>query len=131
METEKSLLKEFVSGGWIVPLIGAGAMLARLLSSDSNLTVLNQIKRIITAALSSGVAWFVLEQTDISSLYKAVTYGIIGVISPEIINGIVKIGMKFAADPLKSKLEQPYETNHGNSIITTKQRALTASTPRS
>jgi hypothetical protein len=101
METEKSLLKEFVSGGWIVPLIGAGAMLARLLSSDSNLTVLNQIKRIITAAISSGVAWFVLEQTDISSLYKAVTYGIIGVISPEIINGIVKIGIKFAADPLK------------------------------
>jgi 3-dehydroquinate synthase class II len=101
METEKSLLKEFVNGGWIVPLIGAGAMLARLLSSDSNLTVLNQIKRIITAALSSGVAWFVLEQTDISSLYKAITYGIIGVISPEVITGIVNVGMKFAADPFK------------------------------
>jgi hypothetical protein len=101
METEKSLLKEFVNGGWIVPLIGAGAMLARLLSSDSNLTIANQIKRVITAALSSGVAWFVLEQTDISSLYKAVTYGIIGVISPEVISGIVKIGMKFAADPFK------------------------------
>jgi hypothetical protein len=101
METEKSLLKEFVNGGWIVPLIGAGAMLARLLSSDSNLTVLNQIKRIITAAISSGVAWFVLEQTDISSLYKAITYGIIGVISPEVITGIVNVGMKFAADPFK------------------------------
>lgn len=101
METEKSLLKEFVNGGWIVPLIGAGAMLARLLSSDSNLTIKTQIKRVITAALSSGVAWFVLEQTDISSLYKAVTYGIIGVVSPEVISGIVKIGARFAADPLK------------------------------
>jgi len=71
------------------------------LSSDSNLTVLNQIKLIITAAISSGVAWFVLEQTDISSLYKAITYGIIGVISPEVITGIVNVGMKFAADPFK------------------------------
>jgi hypothetical protein len=101
METEKSLLKEFVEHGWIVPLIGAGAMLARLLSSDNNLTIANQIKRIITAAISSGVAWFVLEQTDISSLYKAITYGIIGVISPEVITGIVNVGMKFAADPFK------------------------------
>ena len=38
MEPDKSLLEEFVSGGWIVPLIGAGGMLARLLSSGNKLT---------------------------------------------------------------------------------------------
>ena len=51
-----------------------------------------QFKRITTAAIASAIAWFVLEQTDISSLYKAVTYGIIGVVSPEVIGGLVKLG---------------------------------------
>jgi len=101
MDQEKSLLEEFLKGGWLVPLVGAGGMLARLLSSGSQLSFVEQIKRIITAALSSAVAWFILEQTDISSLYKAITYGIIGVISPEVITGIVKLGAKFAANPGK------------------------------
>ena len=99
MEPEKSLLKEFLQGGWVVPLIGAGAMLARLLSGENNYTWFQQLKKILTAGLSAGIAWFILEQTEISSLYKAVTYGIIGVISPEVIAGIVKIGKRFAANP--------------------------------
>jgi len=101
MEPEKSLIKEFISGGWIIPLIGAGAMLARLLSSDTKLTWVQQLKKIVTAALASLIAWFVLEQTDIPSVYKAVTYGIIGVISPEVITGVVKLGKRFAANPEK------------------------------
>ncbi len=101
MEPEKSLLKEFVGGGWVIPLIGAAAMLARLLSSQAEMTVADQLKKIASAAIAAGIAWFVLEQTDISSLYKAITYGIIGVVSPEIINGIVKIGKKFQSSPEK------------------------------
>ena len=76
-------------------------MLARLLSSDTKLTWVQQLKKIVTAALASLIAWFVLEQTDIPSVYKAVTYGIIGVISPEVITGIVKLGKRFAANPEK------------------------------
>ena len=101
MEPEKSLIKEFINGGWIIPLIGAAAMLARLLSSDTKLTWVQQLKKITTAAIASLVAWFLLEQTDIPSVYKAVTYGIIGVISPEIITGLVKLGKRFAANPEK------------------------------
>ncbi len=101
MEPEKSLLKEFVDGGWVIPLIGAAAMLARLLSSEVKISISDQLKKILSAAISSGIAWFVLEQTDISSLYKAITYGIIGVISPEIINGIVKLAKKFQTNPEK------------------------------
>ena len=101
MEPERSILKEFISGGWLVPLIGAAAMFARLLSAPNKLSVRQQFKRIFTAALASGVAWFVLEQTDISSLYKAITYGIIGVVSPEVIGGLVKLAQKFEANPLK------------------------------
>jgi hypothetical protein len=101
METEKSLFKEFIEGGWVIPLIGAAAMSARLLSSEANMTVKEQLKKILSAAILAGIAWFVLEQIDISSLYKAITYGVIGVISPEIINGIVKLGKKFQSSPEK------------------------------
>ena len=99
MDQEKSMLKAFIEGGWVIPLIGAIAMIARILSSDAKLTTWDLVKKITTAAIASGIAWFVLEQTDISSLYKAITYGIIGVISPEIISGIVKIGQRFSKNP--------------------------------
>ena len=56
MEPEKSLLKEFLSGGWVVPLIGAGAMLARLLSGENNYTWGQQLKKILTAGISAGIA---------------------------------------------------------------------------
>lgn len=99
MEPEKSLLKEFINGGWVIPLIGAAAMLARLLSTRNAGTYIQQIQKIFSAAIASGISWFILEQTDIGSLYKAITYGIIGVISPEIIAGIVKLGKRFSQNP--------------------------------
>tara|TARA_B100000963_G_scaffold145630_1_gene126815 strand:- start:1036 stop:1353 length:318 start_codon:yes stop_codon:yes gene_type:complete len=99
MEPEKSLLKEFLNGGWLVPLVGAAAMFARLLSGQNELSIKQQLKRILTAAIAAGIAWFVLEQTDVSSLTKAITYGIIGVVSPEVISGIVRIGERFAKNP--------------------------------
>ena len=101
MEPEKSILKEFLNGGWLVPLVGAAAMFARLLSGNSGLSLKQQFKRVITAAIAAGIAWFVLEQTDVSSLTKAITYGIIGVISSEVISCIVLLGEKFAKNPEK------------------------------
>lgn len=101
MEPEKSLIKEFVDGGWVIPLIGSAAMLARLLSAQKKIGIIEYGKKITVAAISSSIAWFILEQTDLSSLYKAICYGVIGVISPEIINGIIKLGKKFQADPEK------------------------------
>ena len=90
-----------MGGGWLVPLIGAGAMFARLLSSPNNLTIVQQFKRIVAAGLTAGIAWFILEQVDIASLYKAMTYGIIGVVSPEVIGGVVKLGKRFQNNPTK------------------------------
>jgi len=101
MDPEKSIIKEFLQGGWLVPLIGAAAMFARLLSAPNELSVKQQFKRIFTAAIAAGGAWFILEQTDISSLTKAITYGIIGVVSPEVIGGVVKMAKKFEKNPFK------------------------------
>lgn len=101
MEPEKSIIKEFLSGGWLVPLIGAAAMFARLLTGTNHLTVKEQFKKIAIAAIAAGIAWFILEQTEVSSLMKAVTYGIIGAVSPEVIGGIVCLAKKFEKHPLK------------------------------
>ena len=101
MEPEKSMLREFINGGWIIPLIGAAGMLARLMTAKKQYTIIEQLKNILSAAIASSIAWFILEQTDISSFYKAITYGVIGVVSPEIINGIIKLAKQFERSPEK------------------------------
>lgn len=99
MEPPTTLLQKFLESGWIIPLIGAGGMIARLLSADTTFTLKQQIKKIVTAAVASTITWFVLEQTGMSSLYKAVIYGVIGVISPEIISGLIRLANKFEKYP--------------------------------
>jgi hypothetical protein len=42
-----------------------------------------------------------LEQTDISSLTKAVIYGIVGVISPEVLQGLAKLAKQVSKNPQK------------------------------
>lgn len=95
------MLREFINGGWIIPLIGAAGMLARLMTAKKQYTVIEQLKNILSAAIASSIAWFILEQTDISSFYKAITYGVIGVVSPEIIGGIIKLAKHFERTPEK------------------------------
>ena len=101
MEPERSLLKEFLEGGWVIPLVGAAGMLARLLTAKKTYTIVEHFKNIFSAAIASTIAWFILEQVDIPSLYKAITYGIIGVISPEIIGGIIRLAKHFERSPEK------------------------------
>jgi hypothetical protein len=98
-EPHKSLFQAFLEGGWLVPLVGAAGMIARILSSHESITIQLLYKRIPAAAISSGIAWYILEQTDISSLYRAVIYGIVGVISPEVIDGIVTLARKISSNP--------------------------------
>ena len=101
MEPERSLLKEFLDGGWIIPLVGAAGMLARLMTAKKQYTIIEQLKNIVSAAIAAAITWFILEQVDIPSLYKAITYGIVGVVSPEIIGGIIKLAKHFERSPEK------------------------------
>lgn len=101
MEPDKTLIKDFLDGGWIIMMIGGAAMLARLLSSSAKLSIGEHFKKIISAAIASGIAWFILKDVQGWELYKAIAYGIVGVISPEIIDGIITIGKKFAKNPEK------------------------------
>ena len=85
-------------------------MIARILSSQEKITASLLFKRIPAAAISSAIAWYILEQTEISSLYKAVIYGIVGVISPEVIDGMVSFARKISQNPTRFL---PWVNNHG------------------
>lgn len=94
------LFKDFFAGGWVVVLIGAAGMTARMLSSrDEVIPVKTFISNIITAMLCSCIAWFIVEQWEISSIWKAIIYGLVGLNSPEIVKGLTTIGKAFASDP--------------------------------
>jgi len=93
------IVKEFISGGWIVTLLGAIGMAARLFMGNEKIGCIQQLKRIMAAAMFSTIAWFILEQVDVSSLTKAICYGIIGVISPEVLQGLTTLSKRFAKKP--------------------------------
>jgi len=99
MDSEKSLIQEFLDGGWIIPLIGAASMLARLVSLNDKSGIVCQLKRIFVASLTSTIMWALIHDLPILDLHKAVIYGITGVISPEIIQGVVNFGKKFSKTP--------------------------------
>jgi predicted MFS family arabinose efflux permease len=91
----------FFSGGWIVLLIGAAGMIARLATSKNpEDKTLGQIASNIAAAMiASLIAWFILEQFEVASMYKAIAYGMVGLNSPELLTGIIKISTNFANNP--------------------------------
>lgn len=99
MDPEKSLLSEFLDGGWIIPLIGAASMFARLLSTNDRSGIVCQLKKVFVASLASTIVWALIQDVQLLDLHKAVIYGITGVISPEIIQGIVNLGKRFSKAP--------------------------------
>ena len=101
MKNLNEFIPAFLNGGWVVLLIGAAGMIARLVTSNSpEETSANSIvKNIMAAMITSLLAWFILEQFEIKSLYKALIYGLGGLNSPEILSGILKISTSFSNNP--------------------------------
>ena len=101
MDTEKSILQQFLDGGWIIPVIGAASMFARILSMNDRTGIACQLKNIFVASLTTTIMWVLIRDIQILDFHKAIIYGVTGVISPEIIAGIVNLGRKFSKSPDK------------------------------
>jgi NhaP-type Na+/H+ or K+/H+ antiporter len=102
MADDKDLFKLFLESGWMVSIIGAAGMLARLISNPlkrANWT--DYLRKIIVASMTSTIAWFIVEQMDISSITKAITYGVVGVVSPELIDGLTNLAKTISKNPAK------------------------------
>jgi predicted MFS family arabinose efflux permease len=101
MDNLSKFIPLFLSGGWIVLLIGAAGMIARLATSKNpeDKTPSQVISNIFASMIASLIAWFILEQFEVASMYKAITYGLVGLNSPELLTGVVKISTNFANNP--------------------------------
>ena len=104
----ENFIKNFLEGGWVVLLIGAAGMVARLVTTNENQSGADVAKKMISSMIASLIAWFIMEQFEMDSMYKAIAYGLVGLNSPEIIQGVLKISGQFASDPMSFlKKEQP------------------------
>jgi predicted MFS family arabinose efflux permease len=101
MDSLDQFIPLFIHGGWVVLLIGAAGMVARLATSKNpeDKTPMQVINNIITAMIASLLAWFILEQFEVASMYKAISYGLVGLNSPELLSGIIKLSTGFANNP--------------------------------
>ena len=101
MKNLNDFIPEFLNGGWVVLLIGAAGMIARLITTNSPEETGGSsiVRNILSAMITSLLAWFILEQFEINSLYKALIYGLAGLNSPEILKGILKITTSFSNNP--------------------------------
>jgi uncharacterized membrane protein YeaQ/YmgE (transglycosylase-associated protein family) len=96
----ENFIKNFLGGGWVVLLIGAAGMVARLVTTNENQSFGDVIKKMISAMIASLIAYFILEQFEVDPMYKAIAYGLVGLNSPELINGVLKISGQFQSDPM-------------------------------
>lgn len=101
MEPEKSILKEFVAGGWIIVLLGTATMFARILVDGEKNTICTALRKIVAAAILTTVVWSFIRDMPMVDLHKALIYGVVGAISPEILQGVVRLGKAFAKNPFR------------------------------
>lgn len=102
MSDDKDLLKLFLESGWMVSIIGAAGMIARLVSNPlKKANCMDYLRKIFVASVTSTIAWFIVEQIEISSITKAITYGVVGVVSPEIIDALINLARGVSKDPIK------------------------------
>lgn len=95
------MIREFLDGGWVIPVIGAAGMIVRMLTYKGRVSLKDFLRNVLAAAILSGILWFVLHDAPISDFLKAISYGIVGVVSPEITNGLIALAKKFEKNPDK------------------------------
>jgi hypothetical protein len=77
----------FKSGGWIVSLIGAAAMVGRLLVDEAaDASWQRSLRHVIAAAIFAVIAYFVTFQWELSALNKAIVQGLCGAVAPELVD---------------------------------------------
>ena len=80
-------LLAFKSGGWVVALIGAAAMVGRLLVDEAaDASWQRSLRHVLAAAIFAVIAYFVTFQWELSALNKAIVQGLCGAVAPELVD---------------------------------------------
>lgn len=75
---------DFKSGGWLVALLGALGMTARMILTDERQPVVVWVKKIVAGGIVGVLMYFALHGSSIDPLYKSILFSISGAIAPDI-----------------------------------------------
>ena len=101
MDDLNKFIPLFLQGGWVVLLIGASGMIARTATSKNpeEKSATQFFSNILVAMIASLISWFILEQFEVKSMYKSIIYGLVGLNTPELLTGMIKISTSFSNNP--------------------------------
>lgn len=75
---------DFKRGGWIVALLGAAGMLARMILTNEDQPAVVWVKRVVAGGIVGVIMYFALHGTSIDPLYKSIILSTSGAIAPEL-----------------------------------------------
>ncbi|MBM3826384.1 MAG: hypothetical protein FJ410_06685 [Verrucomicrobia bacterium] len=103
----QTAIAEFKRGGWIVALIGAAAMVGRLLIDDAaHASLWRSFRHVAAAAIFAIIAFFVTFQWQLSAINKAIVQGLAGALAPELVDwitGLIRKKLGMAERPRQRK----------------------------
>lgn len=95
------LIQSFTSDGWIVLILSLSGALTRLTLFEGNVSIIEFTRRILSAVAVGMISWFILDGVDWPQFYKIIIYIVIGLDSPSIIKGVIKVLNIFTDNPGK------------------------------
>jgi vacuolar-type H+-ATPase subunit F/Vma7 len=139
--TFEAAITAFQRGGWVVSLIGAAAMVGRLLIDDSkDANWIRYIKYILAASIFAVIAFFVTFQWQIAAINKAIIQGMCGALAPELVDFLTntikdKLGMnkrskEVAADSTEEVEEEKSQPLEADEPLTKSKKMTTSRSKR-
>jgi len=77
-------VRDFQKGGWIVAILGALGMIARMIFDDEKRPLVVWIKKGFAGAICGVLMYFALHGADIDPIYKSILYSTSGALAPEL-----------------------------------------------
>lgn len=87
-DSYSQIVAEFKRAGWIMGVLGAAGMVARLVFTNEKFAIFVWGRKIFAAAIVGIIVHFSLYEIDISEMYKSVICAISGSFAPEVFEAV-------------------------------------------
>ena len=87
-DSYSQIVAEFKRAGWLMGILGAAGMIARLVFTNEKFAALVWGRKVFAAAIVGIIVHFALYEMDISEMYKSVICAISGSFAPEVFEAV-------------------------------------------
>ena len=87
-DSYSQIVAEFKRAGWIMGVLGAAGMIARLVFTNEKFAIFVWGRKVFAAAIVGIIVHFALYELDISEMYKSVLCAISGSFAPEVFESV-------------------------------------------